>query len=143
MSRSPRHRTDVTRRGGTDGTGRDGDGSAEVPIGGGLFDPRRAADELAAAPDNHELGTSLCSRTSRSGRRGPSEPGQRGPFHVRPNLLLDRGGTRRLQRFADAFVVRDYELGETKYLVHSRGRSSTTWRTSARRRCFVTVELKG
>jgi beta-alanine degradation protein BauB len=50
------------------------------------------------------------------------EPGQRGPFHVHDEpyfwTVVEPG--RGLQRFADGtYVVRDYVLGETRYLSHS------------------------
>lgn len=127
-----------------------GTGPAEVPDPGeGSFDPAAYADELAAAPDNHELGTSLWFENERIRVfEVRLEPGQRGPFHVHDRTyfwtVVEPG--RGLQRFADGrFVVRDYELGETKYLVHSpedvlvhdlENVGATTLR-------FVTVELKG
>ena len=61
------------------------------------------------------------------------EPGERGPFHIHDTTyfwtVVDPGRGR--QRFADGtFVVRDYEPGETKYLVHSPER---TLRSTPRR----------
>jgi beta-alanine degradation protein BauB len=127
-----------------------GTGPAGAPDPGeGSFDPAAYADELAAAPDNHELGTSLWFENERIRVfEVRLEPGQRGPFHVHDRTyfwtVVEPG--RGLQRFADGrFVVRDYELGETKYLVHSpedalvhdlENVGATTLR-------FVTVELKG
>ena len=75
------------------------------------------------------------------------EPGERGPFHVHDATyfwtVVEPG--RGLQRFVDGtFVVRDYALGETKYLMHSpddplvhdlENVGDSTLR-------FVTVELK-
>jgi mannose-6-phosphate isomerase-like protein (cupin superfamily) len=114
----------------------------------GTFDVADFERELAAAPDNHQVGNSL--RLENDHVRVFEvrlEPGQRGPFHVHDTnyfwTVVDAG--RGLQRFADGtFVVRDYALGETKYLVHSRedplvhdleNVGTTTLR-------FVTVELK-
>ena len=50
------------------------------------------------------------------------EPGERGAFHVHDQpyfwTVVEPG--RGLQRFADGtYVVRDYALGETRYLTHS------------------------
>jgi hypothetical protein len=81
------------------------------------------AQELAEAPRNRQLGTSLWFENDHvrifEVRLGP---GERGPFHVHDATyfwtVVEPG--RGLQRFADGtFVVRDYALGETKYLVHS------------------------
>jgi mannose-6-phosphate isomerase-like protein (cupin superfamily) len=75
------------------------------------------------------------------------EPGERGPFHVHDRTyfwtVVEPGRGR--QRFADgSFVVRDYALGETRYLVHSPEDSLVhdleNVGTSPLR--FVTVELK-
>ena len=91
--------------------------------GEGSFDPAAYVDELAAAPDNHELGTSLWFENERIRVfEVRLEPGQRGPFHVHDRTyfwtVVEPG--RGLQRFADGrYVVRDYELAATRYLVHS------------------------
>jgi hypothetical protein len=105
----------------------------------GKYDVADFAAELARAPENHEVGTAV--RFENDHVRVWEirlEPGQRGAFHIH-----DPG--RGLQRFPDGtFVIRDYQPGETKYLVHSPADSlihdlenvgSTTMR-------FVTVELK-
>lgn len=114
----------------------------------GTFDLADFADELAAAPTNREIGTAL--RFENDHVRVFEvrlEPGERGPFHVHDATyfwtVVDPG--RGLQRFADGtFVVRDYALGETRYLVHSpedrlvhdlENVGGSTLR-------FVTVELK-
>lgn len=114
----------------------------------GTFDVTDFERELAAAPDNHQVGTSLWLENDHVRVfEVRLEPGARGPFHVHDTdyfwTVVEAG--RGLQRFADGtFVVRDYALGETKYLVHSRedplvhdleNVGSTTLR-------FVTVELK-
>jgi hypothetical protein len=89
----------------------------------GTFDPAEYADELEQAPSNRDLGTSL--RFENEHVRVFEvrlEPGQRGPFHVHDEpyfwTVVEPG--RGLQRFADGtYVVRDYVLGETRYLSHS------------------------
>ena len=114
----------------------------------GTFAVEDFAQELAAARRNRRLGTSLWFENDHvrvfEVRLGP---GERGPFHVHDATyfwsVVEPG--RGLQRFVDGtFVVRDYALGETKYLVHSpddplvhdlENVGSSTLR-------FVTVELK-
>ena len=101
-----------------------GTGHAEVPDPGeGSFDPAAYAGELEAAPANHEIGTSLWFENERVRVfEIRLEPGQRGPFHVhdRPTSGPWWHPGRGLQRFVDGtLVVRDYALGETKYLEHS------------------------
>jgi beta-alanine degradation protein BauB len=122
-----------------------GDGDTEER---GTFDLADFTDELAAAPTNRQIGTTL--RFENDHVRVFEvrlEPGERGPFHVHDATyfwtVVDPG--RGLQRFADGtFVVRDYALGETRYLVHSpedllvhdlENVGGSTLR-------FVTVELK-
>lgn len=89
----------------------------------GTFDPADYADELGRAPSNRQLGTSLWFENDHVRVfEVRLEPGERGPFHVHDQTyfwtVVERG--RGLQRFADGtFVVRDYALGETRYLVHS------------------------
>ncbi len=114
----------------------------------GTFDPARYADELRAAPGNHQIGTSLWFENDRVRVfEVRLEPGERGPFHVHDTTyfwtVVEPG--RGLQRFADGtYVVREHGVGETKYLVHApenplihdlENVGSTTLR-------FVTVELK-
>ena len=122
------------------------------PAGGneerGAFDVGDFAEELAAAPDNHQLGTSLWHENDHVREfEVRLEPGERGAFHVHDRTyfwtVVEPG--RGLQRFADGtYVARDYALGETKYLVHSdddplvhdlENVGGSTLR-------FVTVELK-
>ncbi|HJR99242.1 MAG TPA: cupin domain-containing protein [Actinomycetota bacterium] len=114
----------------------------------GRFDPADYADELAAAPSNHDLGTSLWFENDHVRVfEVRLDPGARGPFHVHDRTyfwtVVEPG--RGLQRFADGtFVVRDYALGDTRYLVHSREDSlvhdlENVGATTLR---FVTVELK-
>jgi beta-alanine degradation protein BauB len=114
----------------------------------GKYDVAEFADELARAPQNFEVGTAV--RFENDHVRVWEivlEPGQRGPFHIHNQTyfwtVVDPG--RGKQRFTDGtFVVRDYQPGETKYLVHSpsdpmihdlENVGSTTMR-------FITVELK-
>jgi mannose-6-phosphate isomerase-like protein (cupin superfamily) len=114
----------------------------------GRFDLAEFADELASAPSNHDLGTSLWFENDRVRVfEVRLEPGERGPFHVHDRTyfwtVVEPGRGR--QRFADGtFVVRDYALGETRYLVHSPEDSLVhdleNVGTSPLR--FVTVELK-
>jgi oxalate decarboxylase/phosphoglucose isomerase-like protein (cupin superfamily) len=114
----------------------------------GKYDVAEFAAELARAPENHEVGTTLRFENDRVRVwEIHLEPGQRGAFHIHDQTyfwtVVDPG--RGLQRFPDGtFVIRDYEPGETKYLEHSPADSlihdlenvgSTTMR-------FVTVELK-
>jgi hypothetical protein len=106
------------------------------------------AQELAAAPANRQIGTSLWFENDHVRVfEIRLEPGQRGPFHVHDATYFWTvvAPGRGLQRFADGtLVVRDYALGETKYLMHSpddplvhdlENVGDSTLR-------FVTVELK-
>ena len=114
----------------------------------GKYDVAEYADELARAPQNHAVGTALQFENDHVRVwEIRLEPGERGAFHIHDQTyfwtVVDPG--RGLQHFADGtFVIRDYQPGETKYLVHSPDDSlihglenvgSTTMR-------FVTVELK-
>ncbi len=89
----------------------------------GKYDVAEFADELARAPQNHDVGTTL--RFENDHVRVWEivlQPGERGPFHNHTQTYfwtcMDPG--RGKQRFADgSFVVREYEPGETKYLIHS------------------------
>jgi beta-alanine degradation protein BauB len=106
------------------------------------------AHELAAALTNRQIGTSLWFENDHVRVfEIRLDPGQRGPFHVHDATyfwtVVEPG--RGLQRFVDGtLVVRDYALGETKYLEHSpddllvhdlENVGDSTLR-------FVTVELK-
>jgi hypothetical protein len=114
----------------------------------GAFAVEDFAEELAAAPSNRQIGTSLWFENDHVRVfEVRLEPGERGPFHVHDATyfwtVVDPG--RGLQRFADGtLVVRHYALAETKYLVHSpddpvihdlQNVGDSTLR-------FVTVELK-
>jgi hypothetical protein len=114
----------------------------------GTFDVGEFADELAQARDNHDIGTALWLENDHirvfEAKLGP---GERGAFHIHDSTyfwtVVDAG--RGLQRFVDGrYVVHDYRVGETRYLVHSpedalihdlENVGDTTLR-------FVTVELK-
>ncbi len=88
----------------------------------GTFDPAEFADELLRAAANRELGTSLWFENDHVRVfEVRLEPGERGAFHVHDQpyfwTVVEPG--RGLQRFADGtYVIRDYTLGETKYLTH-------------------------
>jgi hypothetical protein len=114
----------------------------------GKYDVADFAGELARAHENHEVGTTR--RFENDHVRVWEihlEPGQRGPFHVHDQTyfwtVVEPG--RGLQRFPDGtFVIRDYRLGETRYLVHSPENAlvhdlENVGETTMR---FVTVELK-
>lgn len=114
----------------------------------GTFDPADFAQELDRAPRNRQLGTALWFENDHIRVfEVRLEPGRRAPFHVHDRTYLwtvvDPG--RGLQRFADgSYVVRDYALGETRYLVHSPDQAlvhdlENVGETLLR---FVTVELK-
>jgi beta-alanine degradation protein BauB len=113
----------------------------------GVFDRGEYADELEAAPGNLEVGTTAWFENDRIRVwEILLQPGERGAFHshVTNYFWTVVEGSRGLQRFADGtFVVRDYLVGETKYLEHTpetalihdlENIGDTTLR-------FVTVEL--
>lgn len=89
----------------------------------GEFDPAEFSEELDAAPSNEQLGTSVWFENGRIRVwEVRLEPGERGAFHSHITnyfwTVVEPG--RGLQRFADGtYVVRDYLMGETKYLEHS------------------------
>ena len=115
----------------------------------GVFDPADFANELEAAPGNLDVGTTVWFQNDRIRVwEILLQPGERGAFHshVTNYFWTVVEGSRGLQRFADGtFVVRDYLVGETKYLEHTpetalihdlENIGDTTLR-------FVTVELLG
>jgi hypothetical protein len=121
-----------------------------MPIGEerGTFSLDDFAQELAEAETNRQLGTALWFENDHvrifEVRLGP---GERGPFHVHDATyfwtVVEPG--RGLQRFADgSFIVRDYALGETKYLTHSPDDPLVhdLENVGETRLRFVTVELK-
>ncbi|HSM43577.1 MAG TPA: hypothetical protein VK969_01030, partial [Acidimicrobiia bacterium] len=104
-------------------------------------------EELELAPENRDLGTSVWFENDRIRVwEVLLEPGERGAFHAHTTNYFWTvvEGSRGMQRFSDGtFVVRDYLVGETKYLEHSEedflihdleNVGDTTLR-------FVTVEL--
>jgi beta-alanine degradation protein BauB len=86
----------------------------------GRFNAADYADELRSASSNRELGTNLWFENDHVRVfEVRLEPGERGPFHVHDEpyfwTVVEPG--RGLQRSPDGtFVVRDYTLGETRYL---------------------------
>jgi hypothetical protein len=112
------------------------------------YDTALFADELAAAPSNHDIGTSLLFENDHIRVfEVRLETGERGAFHIHDKpyfwTVVDEG--RGLQRFPDGTsIVHQYPLGETAYraqseddpLIHDlENVGETTLR-------FVTVELK-
>jgi mannose-6-phosphate isomerase-like protein (cupin superfamily) len=91
--------------------------------GEGTFDPSEYADELAAAATNLYVGTTLWHADDRiKVWEVLLAPGERGPFHAhtRTYFWTVVAPGRGLQRFADGtYVVRDYQMGETKVLEHT------------------------
>jgi hypothetical protein len=89
----------------------------------GTFELGDYADELAAAPSNYEVGTEVWFENHKVRVwEIVLAPGQRGPFHAhtRNYFWTVVEGSRGLQRFADGtYAVRDYLVGETKYLEHT------------------------
>ena len=89
----------------------------------GSFDPAEFSRELDVASENKQLGTSVWFENDRIRVwEVLLEPGERGAFHSHTTNYFWTvvQGSRGLQRFSDGtFVVRDYQVGETKYLEHS------------------------
>ena len=103
--------------------------------------------ELELAPDNFDVGTDVWFENHKIRVwEILLRPGERGPFHAHTTnyfWTVVEGG-RGLQRFTDGtFAVRDYAVGETKYLEHSPETAlihdlENVGETTLR---FVTVEL--
>lgn len=113
----------------------------------GVFDPADFERELTAAHSNFEVGTTVWFENERIRVwEILLRPGERGAFHahVTNYFWTVVEGSRGLQRFADGtFVVRDYLVGETKYLEHTPETAlihdlENVGETDLR---FVTVEL--
>lgn len=89
----------------------------------GSFDVDEFADELAEAPTNYDVGTEVWFENDRIRVwEILLRPGERGPFHAHTTNYFWTvvEGSRGLQRFADGtYAVRDYVVGETKYLEHT------------------------
>ena len=114
----------------------------------GTFSPTDYAEELAAAGDNRQLGTSVWFENDHvQVWEVRLDPGERGAFHIHDQTyfwtVVESG--RGKQRFMDGtFIVRDYSLGETRYLEQSPENSlihdlENVGETTLR---FVTVALK-
>jgi hypothetical protein len=115
----------------------------------GAFDRDQFADELTSAPGNHDLGTKMWFENDRIRVwEVLLQPGERGAFHAHTTNYFWTvvEPSRGLQRFADGtFIVRDYQLGETRYLEHTPETAlihdlENVGETTLR---FVTVELLG
>ncbi len=115
----------------------------------GTFATDDFVDELEAAPGNFDVGTTVWFENERIRVwEILLQPGERGAFHshVTNYFWTVVEGSRGLQRFADGtFIVRDYLVGETKYLEHTPDTAlihdlENVGDTTLR---FVTVELLG
>jgi mannose-6-phosphate isomerase-like protein (cupin superfamily) len=113
----------------------------------GTFDPESFADELEAAPDNLDVGTTVWFENDKIRVwEILLKPGERGPFHAHTTNYFWTvvEGSRGRQQFADGtYAVRDYLVGETKYLEHTPANAlihdlENIGDTDLR---FVTVEL--
>jgi hypothetical protein len=113
----------------------------------GEFDPAEFSAELEAAPSNKQLGTALWFENERIRVwEVLLEPGERGAFHSHTTNYFWTvvEPSRGLQRFDDGtYVIRDYLLGETKYLEHSPDSAliHDLENVGENRLRFVTVEL--
>ena len=89
----------------------------------GTFTPEDFAAELALAEHNRDLGTRVVFENDAiQVWEVRLEPGERGAFHIHDRTyfwtVVDPG--RGLQRFVDGtLIIRDYTLGETRYLEHT------------------------
>lgn len=115
----------------------------------GHFDPAEFAAELAAAPANLAVGTTLWFENDRiKVWEVKLAPGERGPFHAhtRNYFWTVVEGGRGLQRLGDGtLAVRDYAVGDTSFLEHTPETAlihdlENVGDTVLR---FVTVELLG
>jgi len=89
----------------------------------GVFPATEFEEELAAAPGNHALGTSLWFENERTRVwEVRLEPGERGPFHAHTTnyfwTVVD-GGTGLQRRDDGSSVTREYRVGDTLYLENS------------------------
>jgi mannose-6-phosphate isomerase-like protein (cupin superfamily) len=88
----------------------------------GTYDQADYRVELEAAHSNLEVGTTVWFENDRIRVwEILLAPGERGPFHAHTTNYFWTvvEGSRGLQRFADGtYAVRDYVVGETKYLEH-------------------------
>lgn len=87
------------------------------------FDPDAYANELAAAPENFDVGTRLWFENDAIRVwEVRLRPGERGPFHAHTRryfwTVVDAGIGR--QRSSDgSMITREYQVGDTNYSVHS------------------------
>lgn len=115
----------------------------------GFFDPREFAEELEVARSNRDLGTSVWFENHRVRVwEVLLDPGQRGAFHAHTTNYFWTvvEGSKGLQRFSDGrFVVRNYVVGETKFLEHSEDEYMIhdLENVGDSRLRFITVELLG
>ncbi|MEE8406441.1 MAG: hypothetical protein V3S32_04760 [Acidimicrobiia bacterium] len=113
----------------------------------GSFDVGDYGAELSSAPSNLDVGTTLRFENERIRLwEVLLQPGERGPFHshVTNYFWTVVEGGRGLQRLSDGtYVVREYQVGETRYLDHAPETAlihdlENVGETTLR---FVTVEL--
>ena len=115
----------------------------------GAYDRDTYRKELEAAPQNFELGTTLWFENEHIRVwEVLLRPGERGAFHSHTTNYFWTvvEPSRGLQRFADGtFIVRDYLLGETRYLEHTPETAliHDLENIGESRLRFVTVELLG
>lgn len=89
----------------------------------GTYDTAEFQQELSVASDNLDVGTSVWFENERIRVwEILLQPGERGPFHSHTTnyfwTVVEAG--RGLQRFDDGtYAVRDYRVGDTKYLEHT------------------------
>ena len=118
-------------------------------IGEGTFDLADYEAELAAAPNNHQVGTKLVFENDRVGVwEVRLRPGERAAFHIhdRPYFwtVVDAGTGR--QRSDDGtYVIQRYQVGDTSFGNHSHEQFmihdiENYGDTEIR---FITVELYG
>jgi len=92
-------------------------------VASGVFDTEEFSVELDAASANKQLGTAVWFENDRIRVwEVLLEPGERGAFHSHTTNYFWTvvSASRGRQRFSDGtFIVRDYVVGETKYLEHS------------------------
>ena len=88
----------------------------------GAFDINEYADELGRRRATSRGSHDVVRERPDQGLGDPPQPGDRGAFHshVTNYFWTVVEGSRGLQRFADGtFIIRDYLVGETKYLEHT------------------------
>lgn len=89
----------------------------------GSFSTSEFEQELAAAPANRALGTTLWFENERTRVwEVRLEPGERGPFHAHTTdyfwTVVD-GGTGLQRRGDGSYAIREYRVGDTLYLENS------------------------